>query len=757
MASTEPETLFAVACPGCGRQYRVPVSYRGRQIACKGCGKALALEPEPSSEEVPSLETASADPGAEALDGDEACLVLGRLALKHGLLDENQLKEALAIQKEEKKQGKRSLLGSVLVRKGFITQNHLDFLLSVQIMMETRGLDRQFGAIAVDNGFVENEDLEAALKEQERIFKEDRSVRLIGEILVERGKMDPGDRDSVLARQHRLGVPSRETETPQPAATLLSQHPEPAPEPLDQIFQVNLSPDGLTASISLFGSVPKNTTVQDLKSFLERHGVTHGLLQEDGLAALIREEVRPGHSTTVAQGTPPQPGRDARIIYHFDTDPLKVGTIKEGGNIDFKDKGDIPQVQKGDLLAERIPPEEGIPGTDVSSNPIPSPKPRNRKLRKGKGTALSEDGLNLIADQSGRPEISADGKVFVFSEYNIQGDVDLKSGHVDFEGDIHVAGAVQKGFRVRGGNLTANEIVGAEVLVRGDVVVTGGIIGADIRIGGNLRARYINKSRVRAFGDVIIEKEAIDSEVETSGAFIIVAGPVYSSKIIAKKGIEAAQVGSATSNPCLFIVGTDDRVKNEIQSIQDRIDRVLGELDALQKNIDGLNIEKQNISLELGKEVQQLDAYNVRKRQLEEKIGEARKAGDKALQNKIQQAAQVLENEIQNRDKALEAYFSKEETVNEEIEAYKQQIEQRKLRIETLNSEIDHVEEWSKSEKASSIVKVYGNIFPYTIIKGRYTALTLPEKYQGLQIKETHYEKPVDGKEWKLRLSPLKK
>ncbi|MFO7783724.1 MAG: flagellar assembly protein A [Thermodesulfobacteriota bacterium] len=760
MAQSEQEIQFSVACPGCGRRYQVPVSYRGRQIACKACGKDLFLEPAPSSEKAPDVGTPSDRGADEPVSGEDKGLVLGRLALKHRFLDEEQLKEAISIHQEEKHQGKRPPLGSVLVRKGFITQKHLDFLLSVQMMMETRGLDRQFGVIAVENHFVKSEDVEAALKEQEHLFKEKRSVRLIGEILVEQDKMAPGDRDAVLARQHRLD-PGGKSEISRPAATPSTRPPEPASsplsDPLDELFRLNLSSDGLTASITPCDTVLKSITAEDLKAFLERHEVIYGLLPDDVLDALIREEVQTGHSFTVAQGTPPKPGLDARIIYHFDTDPLRVGTIKEGGNIDFKDKGEIPQVQKGDLLAERVPPEEGIPGTDVMGRAVPPPKPRNRKIRKGKGTVLSEDGLQLTADQSGRPEVSAYGKVFVFSEHKIEGDVDLKSGHVDFEGDIYVTGTVQKGFRVRGGSLTANEIAGGKILIRGDVVVSGGIIGADIQIGGNLRARYINNSRIRAFGDVVIEKEAIDSEVETSGAFIINAGPVYSSKIIAKKGIWAAQVGSETSNPCLLIVGTDDRVKNEIQGIQARIDRVVGERDALHKTIDALNRDKKHIDLELGKEVQQLDAFNVRKRQLEEKIGEARRTGDKDLESKIQQAVQALESEIRERDKALEAYFSKEEALTEETGTLKHQIEEKEARIETLKAEIEHIDTWSKSEEAVPMVDVYGKLFPYTVIKGRNTALTFPEGHQNLRIKETHYEDPADGKEWKLRLSPLKK
>ncbi len=756
MSQQEQESRFSVACPECSQQYQVPVSFRGRRISCKGCGKGLLLEPQSPSESGPGLETASSGFVVESVEEESPCLLLGRLALKHRFLDQEQLKEAIAEQQKEKQQGKQSLLGSILVRKGFITQKHLDFLLSIQLMSEVRGLDLRFGVIAVENGFINSEDMDAALKEQVRIFKEKRAVKLVGEILVERGKMEPGSRDAVLKVQNRL-FPDKENEVYAPAEPSSIQSPEPPSDPLDELFRVEFSPDGLTASVATCGPPPETLTAAELKAWLERHEVIYGLLPHEALEALIREDLQAGGSHTVAQGTPPRAGSDARIFYHFDTDPLKVGTIKEGGNIDFRDKGEIPRVNKGDLLVERVPPVEGTPGMDVKGRPVLPPKPRNRRIRRGKGTVLSEDGLQLTADQSGRPEVSADGKVFVFSEYKVRGDVDLKSGHVDFEGDIYVNGTVQKGFRVRGGKLTAKEIVGAEILVRGDVMVTGGIIGADIRIGGNLRAGFMNKSRVRAFGDVVIEKEAIDVDVETSGAFILRAGSVYSSRVIAKKGIVAAQVGSDNSNPCLFVVGTDDRVQNEIKDIQAGIDRTLEEREALFKKIETLDRQKQDTALEFGKHVQQLDSYNVKKRELEKKIGAAQKMGNEALLSKIEQAVHILEKKIQEGDEALESYFSKEESVNEEILARKREIEDKDERIKTLNDEIEHIEAWSKSEEPLPVVNVFGKIYPYTVIKGRDTALTLPECHQGLRIKETHFEDPVDGKEWKFRLSPLKK
>jgi len=758
MTHSDENSTFNEACPDCGHTYRLPESCRGKQIACKGCGHTFRLHPAPEPGSDPDGSAPPADP-AETVAADDAGLVLGKLAVRHRFLTEDRLKEAVALQREEQDQGKHSMLGSLLVRRGLITQKQLDFLLSVQMIMEARRLDRRFGEISIRNGFAEKEHVEAALREQERLFKEERSVRLIGEILVDRGEMDPGHRDAVLERQKRTASPETGADRAAPEAEVEpASGPAAAGEtdPCEALFQIAFSPDGLSASITPNRPVPDSVSAANLKSFLRSREVVHGLLTDPEIEAFLREGARTGQPFEVARGTPPVPGRDAEIRYHFDTDPLKVGTIKEGGGIDFKDRGDIPQVAAGDLLAERIPPEEGTPGTDVGGRPVAPPKPRGPKLRKGRGTVLSEDGLRLSAELPGRPEISADGKVFVFPEHQVPGDVDLKSGHVEFEGDIQVAGTVQKGFRVRGGSLTANEIAGAEIDIRGDVVVTGGIIGASIRVGGNLRARFLHKSTVRAFGDVVLEKEAIDATVETSGAVIVQNGPVFSSKVVAKKGVEAARVGSESSNPCLLVVGTDDRVKSEIQELQDRIDRLQEARNGVQEALDGLERQKQQIALDLGEVAQQQDAANVKKRQIEERVEGARKSGDEALLKKIRQAVATLDSEMREREGTLEAFFAREDAVDEEIATKKEELERMESEAGTLAGEIEHLNEWSKSEPPIPVVKVYGPIFPYTVIKGRHTSLTLPKGHKLVMIKETHYDDPEDGKEWKLRLSPLK-
>ncbi len=751
---------MSVKCPTCGRSYRVSNDCAGKAVPCKQCGETIPIQAVPPPPDPDSQAAADCTEGGSC--SDDQCLVLGRLALRYRFLESSQLDEALEEHRREKEKDEDSLLGSLLVRMGLITQEQLDFLLAVQAMMSERKLDRHFGAIAVKNGFVSREQVDAALKEQERIFKERREVRRIGELLVDSGAMDRSQRDAILKRQERLKQQEEERTATEAGKTTSAESegagaPGPDAAPLHDLFDLEIPEDSMTAGIIPRRPIPDEVSTEQLLAFLEEKGIRHGLRAGEDLEWFLRKGARSGETFVIARGTPPEPGRDAEIVYKFDTDPLRVGTLKEGGTIDFKDKGELPQVKKGDLLAERIPPREGTPGTDVYGRPVPPPKPKGCKLRRGKGTVLSEDGLKLLADIPGRPEVAADGKVFVFPEHRIQGDVDLKTGHVDFDGDIQVTGSVKDGFKVKGGALTADEILAARIDIRGEVGVTGGVLGAAIQAGGNIRARYIHKARIWAFGDVVVEKEIIDSEIETSGACIVKKGPILSSRVTAKKGVEAFQVGSGTSNPCVLTVGTEDRVKNEIQGVKERIASLREARDGVQKRIDELQQEKRDVERELAETAQLQDASMVKQRQISEKIQELEQGGDDSMLSKAKALLEKLEAESKDRDVFLESLFSREDEITERISPLNARREEIEGRIQALKDEIRELSDWAKTETPAPMVKVRGTIFPFTTIKGAHSTLTLPEGHQHLLIKEVRVDGAESGKPWKMRLTSLKK
>ena len=724
-----------------------------RKVSCKKCGGSFRLDSQDDDIQKVTGQDISVGPEeVEKISQDDSYLVTGKLAVKYKFVSEKQIQEALALHEQEKRAGKKLFLGEILVIHGMISQSQLDFLLSVQKMLQTRQLDRSFGMIAVKNDFATQEDIDHAMEEQKRVFKETKSLKLIGDMLVESGVLTEEQRDTILFRQKRIveGTPEEDK------GTDIEGTQDIKGSKIEAYLDLSVSEDQLKAFISPKREVPDEISAKDIKNLLKAKGVKYGIIDDDLIEKYLREKTGEKGPCKIAEGKPPEPGKGAGVKYYFDTDPLKVGAIKEGGDIDFKDRGEIPQVKKGDLLAEKTPAEEGTPGVDVYDLPIPVPRPKDVNLKRGKGASISEDGQRIFSEVDGTPEISVDGIPSVSPVLKISGDIGLKTGHVDFDGDIQVSGGIQEGFRVKGDSLSTEEIFRAEVDMKGEILVLGGIIGAKIKTQGDIRATYIHESQIEAFGDVVVDKEIIDSRIETSGACITERGTILFTSIAAKNGIYAAQIGSETSKPCALLVGVDVSIRNQIERMKETILSKKEEQEKLKTHVEELENEYGEINIEISEMAQMQDSAMVNQRNLQEKIKESKRANNQAQLAKAEEIIKKLDSEIKKREGSLENLFKKQDQIKEKVSDFQQKIKDSETEIQGLNDEIARITEWSKNDKGLPEVKVHGKIFQDATIKGIYSSLTLPESHENILIKERKTIGSDETFDWKMKISRLK-
>jgi len=746
-------------CPSCECRYRTPEDFIGRKVSCKGCGTTFKVDFEVENREKESAQVSMLNEGEiDTISQDDAYLVMGKLAVKYKFVDEEQIQEALSIQKQEQLAGKKTLLGEILVAQGMMSQNQLDFLLSIQKVIETRKMDRKFGMIAVKNEFATQEDIEHALMEQNKSYEKTKTLKMIGDILVESNVMTRDQCDAILKKQQRFEeIDITEPETP--------EMPEPHRSSInDTDFDLTVSEEKLNAFFSINKESAVSFSLQDIKDYLEEKGIKYGIVDDERISDYLENKEGLDTPLKVAEGKPPDIGIDASIKYYFDTDPLKIGTVKDGGSIDFKDRGDIPQVKKGDLLAEKIPAVEGTTGHDVYGRYLTVSKPKDTTLRKGKGTSISEDKLKIYAETDGTPEISAVGKVYVSPRLEISGGVGLKTGHVDFDGKIDVIGTIQSGYRVRGNSLKANEILKAEIEMDGDISVPGGIIGAKIKGGGSISAMYVHESDIEVLGDVLIEKEIIDSKINTSGACIAKNGPILSSKVSAKKGIQAIQIGSEISKSCNLSIGYDEKVKEDINAIKEIIPLKKQEQTEYHRRLKEIENEPGIIEKVIADMAQVQDRAVVKQRELSEEIEKIKETGDKAQLEGAKVKLSEVDLEIENREKKLNSLFNKQDQITTEIDDINQKIEDSKAEIQDLREKISEIVEWSTSEKGIPEVKVIDIIFADTTISGIYSSLKLNQNQKNVLIKEDIPKDAGDSSDWdldrdkygsKIRIKPL--
>jgi uncharacterized protein (DUF342 family) len=179
----------------------------------------------------------------------------------------------------------------------------------------------------------------------------------------------------------------------------------------------------------------------------------------------------------IAQGLPPRPGRDALIRELIKVDSDLSPMVKKDGKADYKNVDNIHQVKPGDVLAIKEPLVPGQPGEDILGKVLPAAVAKDAQFRLGLNTAVSPDGLSLVAAVGGFVYHNA-GAICVGVTYAVKGDVDFHTGNLHYHGDIQVLGNVTEGFTVEAdGNVTVEGTVeGAEVVSHGGSVAIKGCV-----------------------------------------------------------------------------------------------------------------------------------------------------------------------------------------------------------------------------------------------------------------------------------------
>lgn len=615
--------------------------------------------------------------------------------------------------------------------------------------------DKRFGDIALDMQLLSKEKLDRALVVQELIFSRTKVHMTIGKVLKEMGVLDEEQIDGVLAAQKYLG--SKGDENDAECGCELPDE-EAASDNTIKKMLVTITKDKLSAFISPNGKKPEGLTVETLKEYLKARSVVFGLVEDKVLEQYLALEALPIEPFKVASGIAAVPGKPPEIIYHFDTDPLRIGTLKEDGTMDWKNRGDIPQVKEGDVLVEKTKGVPGKPGTSVCGKEIQPPRMRNPKLKCGKGAQRAEDGHHILAKFAGTPKLSADGKVFVFNMLNIDGDIGVETGHLEYEGQIEATGGVQSGYKVKAKGLRTAEVQDAVIEVDEDLVCHAGMYGSTIKVGGSLKASHIHNCTIEVLGELVVEKEIYESTIETNGRCLIVDGKLMDSKIDAKKGVYAKDIGSEGSNPCELTIGFDRKYERDMAGHKEEIDELKRQIKTAQTARPQLVEKVDAIESEMGAMAQEQDNFALQKRQFEEQL---RGEGPNPVDPDDEEERAMLEEMIselveQNEafDTKVRALMAKEDKTKMELEAVDKRLEILNEHIEKLKEKMELLTEAHKVDPGIPELKVHGNIASKTEIIAPHKEMTLPKDMNRVRIAES--KEDPESNRYRIKISNLR-
>lgn len=393
---------------------------------------------------------------------------------------------------------------------------------------------------------------------------------------------------------------------------------------IDSTIKYEISKNKMEARILLTKPIGGSFfTLDSLKAALHEYGITYGFIEEQ-LNNLVNARIT-DNFLTIAMGKEPINGIDGRVIYHFKTSKDYKPILNENGTVDFKSLNIISNVNKGQLLAENIPPTDGVDGFDVYGNPVKPKKGKEIKFKAGKNTVADAEGLKLYSTVEGEALIQ-EGKVVVSEVYSIHGDVDNSTGNINFNGSVFVKGNVKAGFSIKAeGNIEVSGVVeGANLYAKENIILNRGVQGSNqcnLECGGNLIAKYIESANIKVQGNV--ESDCIlHSSVFAKGKILVIGkkGLVVGGEVKAGEELRAKTIGSHMGTITKLDVGIDPEEKTKYDEVKNQITEIERTMDNLKKTIDLLGRAAKTDQLPKAKEeifVKSIKTYEFLKDKIE--------------------------------------------------------------------------------------------------------------------------------------------
>lgn len=355
--------------------------------------------------------------------------------------------------------------------------------------------------------------------------------------------------------------------------------------------RVRISDDEMQAFLYIAEDIKENYESEGaIRQFLKEKGINYGIIEEN-LNNLLEKQLY-NQEIMIAQGTKPEDGTDGYYEYKFNMDFSKKPKIRPDGTVDYWSIKMVETVEEGQVIAIYHKAYHGKDGTNVKGNIALAKRGRDQVPLRGKGFERSEDGSIYTALINGKIEMM-NGRITILPVYEINGDVDLSVGNIDFRGDVIIHGGVCSGVSIKAtGSVTIDGIVeGAQIEAGKDMVLRSGVMGASrasITSRGNISAKFFEYTRVHANGS--IQADVFLNCKVSSGKSIVLDGKkasIIGGDIWAIERIAVHTLGSDGEVKTKVRIGNDEAVKRRISILRNKIEV---ERENLQKIEDGLKM-----------------------------------------------------------------------------------------------------------------------------------------------------------------------
>lgn len=287
---------------------------------------------------------------------------------------------------------------------------------------------------------------------------------------------------------------------------------------------------------------------------LNKSQILHAL-RDSGITAGIRREAielllehtaaaLPGLpiDTVIARGRQPMHGLNARFKKLVPDARERVLRPQERGDgtVDMRDLGKLVSVKAGTPILKKLPATKGRAGFTVTGEALPANDGEDKPISAGDGTQIDPRNPDiLLADKHGMPSFN-DNTASVDEVLTME-NVDVSTGHVDYDGNVIITGSVAESMRVKAtGDITvAGYVDSAELNAGGNITVAKGVIGHQLNIddedddenfaplstrliaAGSVWVSYAQYSMLVGRAGVLVDKQATHCHIISQGAVCI--------------------------------------------------------------------------------------------------------------------------------------------------------------------------------------------------------------------------------------------
>lgn len=262
------------------------------------------------------------------------------------------------------------------------------------------------------------------------------------------------------------------------------------------------------------------------------------------------------------RGSPGVGGKGPTLHHSYKEAEARVtGNIDED-NLDIRDLQQRATVKAGQLVAQIKFNEAPVVGRSVFGDELPPPPDDELVIRVGEGIQQRESG-RFYATTDGTPVI--DGESISLSKVLVHnGDVNLRSGNIRFDGPVEIKGSVDSGAVVEstGDVIVHGTIRSGFVRCAGSLTAMSGIVTGPkghVQARGTITADFIENSNITCSGDLTVAKAILNSHIHCGGTIRVAAkgGVVAGGRVVSRQSIVTQCLGFRRGAVTVLEVGVD--------------------------------------------------------------------------------------------------------------------------------------------------------------------------------------------------------